>query len=141
MTDRDWTYRATGTVYPARFVMYTANDGECAQATANARTMGISQEHTKYFPGSPADSTSGGVLAEAGDPVPGFGLGRKCLLELGGTVPRGSRVVSDSQGRGVVAAATGAVIQEVGAVAEEAGVLGAKILVTIERQPFRPALS
>lgn len=137
--DFDFNLNATGNVSPCRFVkLDTSADGSCAAAGANEATIGISGDGSRIAPGTPGDD---GFIAVAGETVGAFGPGRKCLLELGGTVTRGDRLRSGSGGVGVAAATTGTTLQEVGARALQSGVSGQRILVLVEQYPYRPALS
>lgn len=139
MTDHDFNLKATGNVTGCRFVKIdTTSDGDCAAAGANEGTIGISQEGTRNAPGTAADD---GFLAIAGETVPIYGPGRKCLLELGGTVARGARIKAGSAGVGITSAVTGTTVQEIGARALQSGVSGQKILVLIEMYPYLPAVA
>jgi hypothetical protein len=138
-TDCDFTLVATGNISQCRFVkVATSADETCTQAVANEITVGITSDGTRNAPGTLADD---GFIAIAGEQTPIFGTGRKCLLELGGTIVRGDRLKSDANGKGVAALTTGTTVQEVGARALQSGISGQRVLVLVEQYPFRPALS
>lgn len=144
--DCDFSLVATGDVYPCRFVkLATTADNAGLAAGANDRTIGISGTGTNAAPGTAADT---GYLAKlsnlAGlpDTIPAFGPGRKCLLELGGTVARGDYIKSGAAGVGITSATSGPTLQYVGAVALQSGISGDKILVLVlPPTPYYPALS
>lgn len=139
MEDRDYSFIATGNVDACRFVKIdTAGDGKCAQASTNERPIGISEDGSRQAPGTAADD---GHLAIATENVAIYGPGRKCLLDIAGTVTAGTYLKSDSSGKGVAALTTGTVVQEHGAVALQAGVSGQRILVEVRCFPFLPAVS
>ncbi len=135
----DFNLNATGNVSPCRFVkLDTTADLSCAAAGSNEAVVGISGEGSRIAPGTPGDD---GYIAIATETVPVFGPGRKCLLELGGTVTRGDRLKSGAAGVGVAAATTGTTRQEIGAVALQSGISGQKILVVIQPYTAFVALS
>lgn len=138
--DCDLSLVSTGNVVGCRFVkLATSADGAGTAAGANERTIGISGEGTRNAPGTAADD---GYLAIAGETIPAFGAGKKCLLELGGTVVRGDYVKSGAAGVGITSATTGATMQNVGAIALQSGVSGQKILVQVlPPTPYYPALA
>jgi hypothetical protein len=123
---------AGGDIYPCRLVkLSTSADFKVLQATAGDRPIGISQEGTRYAPGTPADT---GIAAAAGDTPRVFGLGEICLLELGtGGAVRNDLLKSDANGKGVTASAG----DEVGAIALESGAAGEKIKVQVISRNFR----
>lgn len=137
--DFDFNLTATGNVSPCRFVkLGVAADETGTAAGANEAVIGISGDGSRNAPGTAGDD---GFIAVAGETIPVFGPGRKCLLELGGTVTRGDRLKSGAAGVGVAAATTGTTRQECGAVALQSGVSGQKVLVVIIPDTFFPALS
>lgn len=138
--DFDFTLVATGNISPCRIVkLATSADGAGTAAGANERAIGISGTGTRGAPGTPADD---GFLAISGESVPVFGPGRKCLLELGGTVVRGDYIKAGAAGVGITSATTGATMQNVIAVALQSGVSGDKVLVVVlPPTPYYPALS
>lgn len=130
---------AGGDIRPARFVkLSAAADFTVLEADANERTYGIGVDAAQDAP-IPGASVN---AAEAGDSIPVYGPGDECTLELGtGGVVRGGMLISDADGKGVAAAATGTVVQWVGAEAFESGAAGEKIKVRVCSFPFRPALA
>jgi hypothetical protein len=122
------SYIAGGTIRPSRFVKYTANDFEVAEADANEKIAGISQEGTRT---APIPDVSTNEAAQSGETLQVYGDGEDCLLELGGTVVPGDDLKSDADGKGVVIA-TGAALQQIGAVALEGGVSGELIRVQVK---------
>lgn len=113
-----------GNIYPNRFVMMdSSEDQQGIQATANAVTVGISGDSTKYPPLTGLVSNT--YHAEDGDPITLRGAEEsQTLLELGGTVAAGDYLKSDSNGKGVAIATSGTTPQNVGARALKAGVSG-----------------
>lgn len=131
--------RAGGTIEPCRFVKQsTAADFTLLQAGTNERVFGISNEAAQAAP-IPSAATAAAV---SGDDLNWYGNGEVALLELGsGGITRGAFLKSDTDGKGVAAATTGATMQEVGAQAMESGAAGEKVRVVVYRQQFYPALA
>ena len=131
---------AGGDIRPARFVkLSTSADFTVLEADANEVTIGIATNATQDAPIPSAD----GDAAEAGDQVHVNPIGSVCLLEIGsGGVTRGANVKSDGDGKGVLAATTGATAQNVGAIALESASENefAKVLV-VQIQKLYPALA
>ena len=117
---------ANGNISPARFLMVDVTlDNAVIQATAGARTCGISQKGTRRTPYAGLDD---GLAAIAGENIHFFGPPETAPLELGGTVTRGDGLKADATGRGVTAGTAG---DNIGALAEQSGVLGDIIEVQI----------
>lgn len=134
------SFIARGNITMSRFVkLDTATDNGVLQAGTNERVFGIASEAGRESP-IPALSTM--YAAQDGDNLHVYGPGQNCLLELGDTVAAGDLLKSDTDGKGVPAATSGATAQEVGALALQAGAAGAKIRVRVSPIPkFYPALS
>lgn len=101
---------ASAGVLRARVVGY---DGVVSGVTLTANTnepLGISNNWTKYPPGTAADSPAG-TIAEAGDPIPYIGRGRKAFAYVTTGVTGGTRVQAAANGGiaplSVAAGATG----------------------------------
>lgn len=135
--------RATGNLYPMRFVMLsTTEDNSGAQATANAQVIGVSGVGTNYPPINDAHVTVAGYHAVDGDVIQLHGNGDICLLEAGDVVASGDRLKADSNGKGVPIATTGTTVQQIGAVALEAApAAGVKIRVQVQCRSERPAVA
>lgn len=135
------TIKAGGNISPSRFVMFdTSNDFTGLQATANARTIGVSQRGTRNAPIS--DVADSGYAAISGDTIQLYGPGDNgVLLELGDTVVRGGLLKADANGKGVPIATTGTTIQQIGARALQSGSSGERIQVEIIEYSERPALA
>lgn len=119
---------ATGNINVCRFVkLDTSADNSVAQAGSNDIPIGISPEYGRE-PNLPSVSTI--YAAQAGDAVAIYGLGEEPLLELGGSVTRGDRLISDSNGKGVTASFSGT-NQNVGAIALSSGASGERIRVQV----------
>lgn len=131
---------AGGDVRPARFVkISTAADNTFLEADANEVTIGIATNATQDAPLPNAD----GDAAEATDQLAVHPIGSVCDLEIGsGGVTRGANIKSDADGKGVLAATTGAIAQNVGAIALESASEGefARVLV-VQIQKLYPALA
>ena len=121
--------QAGGDIRPHRFIKYsTSADNTALEADANEFVIGISTEATQDAPLPCAD----GDAAESGDQVHYYPTGTECLLEIGsGGVTRGAWIKSDADGKGVLAATTGATAQFYGAFALESASEGefARVLV------------
>lgn len=130
---------AGGTIEPARFIkLSTAADYTVLQAGTNERVFGISMDASAAAPISGAATAA----AVADGSLNYFGNGEVATLELGsGGITRGAFLKSDTDGKGVAAATTGATMQEVGAQALESGSAGEKVRVVVYRQQFYPALA
>jgi len=133
-------FTAGGDIYPSRFVKLSASyDNTVTQAGTNEQPIGISSDATRD---APLDGASG--LAAADTNALQVNLpGSVCLLEVGsGGLTRGDYVKSDTNGKGVTAATTGATAQFVGALALESASAGelARVLVLFIPK-FYPALS
>jgi hypothetical protein len=99
-------FRAGGTISPAVFVkMSTTADNTVLEGTANARTIGVSQEGMKRAPGLPGSDDT--IAAESGDEIDVFGLGDVCLIEAGAAVVRGDECESNAAGQAIAAAGVG----------------------------------
>lgn len=122
-----YTMVAAGNIAPSRFVkLSTTANGRVAQCGSAEQIYGISQPGTRNTPYSSLDD---GYAAIAGENLLVYGApGARCLLELGGTVTRGDRLKSDTNGKG-----TTATTEEYGAVALASGVSGQLIEVQIEK--------
>lgn len=133
-------YIANGNIAPSRFVKTDSSvDNRVLQCGTNERPSGISQEGGREAP-LPAVSTM--YAGKAGDPLLVYGEGDTCLLELGGDVAAGDYLKSDTDGKGVAVASSGATAQEVGARALTSGASGNKIRVQVLLRPkFYPALA
>lgn len=133
-------FTAGGDVNPSRFVKQsTAADYTVLQATANDPVIGISSEAAKDAP----IPNASGLAAVAGSPLRVYGSHEneptKLLIGVGGCAA-GDELISDANGKGVVRAATGTVIQNVGAIAMAAAAAGELVDVQPVRYPLRPAL-
>lgn len=96
---------AGGNISPSRFVMPSStNENECLQATADARTIGISQRGTRNPPIAGLDD---GLAAVAGEQLQIFGPGEVAMLEIGAAVTPGTFLRSDANGRGIPVATAG----------------------------------
>lgn len=110
---------AEGNINPSRFVKVgAAAHGLLVAAAATDVSIGITSDFQKAHPITGASD----VHAASGDPVSVLMEGSVCKLQCGsGGLSVGSLVVSDSAGKGVIAAASGTALQWVGAIALEAG--------------------
>jgi hypothetical protein len=131
---------AGGTIRVCRFVKAsTAADATLLEADANEEAVGVSQEGPKAAPVDGADSDD---IAVATDPIAYFPEGSVCLLEIGsGGCTRGANLKSDADGKGVLAATTGATMQWVGAKALETASEGELAKVLVKVYPIYPALA
>lgn len=131
---------ANGDIRPSRFVKLDSSaDCKGLEADANEIVIGISKESGRE---PPLPSVSTVLAAAAGDPLPYYGDGETCLLELGsGGCSAGDRLKSDADGCGVVIATTGTTIQHIGARAMQAGAAGTKVRVQVLISSERPALT
>ena len=132
-------YMSGGTIRPSRFVnTLTTEDNTVEEADANEAIIGIAQEGAREPP-LPGVTL---VAASDGDNVQVYQDGDECLLELGGTVAAGDYLKSDTGGKGVAIATTGATAQEIGARALGSGASGEKIRVRVVIQTkVYPALA
>lgn len=131
------SYNTRGTVNPSRFVKISVfQDNSVEQAGANDVTCGVSAEWSYNAP-IPSATTE---AAPSGASVKVYDVGETCLLELGGSVSRGGRIKSDTDGKGVAIATTGTTIQQIGAYALETGTSGQLIRVMVLNYSERPAL-
>lgn len=125
---------ANGNIKPCRFTKWdTTADGKVLQAGAGDKISGVSQKGTRLPPLADGIITfDDGYAAIAGDPImiyrPGGQYGFEILLVLGGTVTRGDRLKSDSDGRGVMTTTN---LDEVGAIALRSGVLNEAVQVEL----------
>jgi len=110
------SFLAAGVIAPYRFVAYTANYNEVAQAAANtAAIAGISDA---------VGATAAGDMVDVGQ-------GDWAEIQLGGTVAAGDFLTSDANGCAVMAAKIASTNVRVGAKANQAGVAGDVIRVII----------
>lgn len=131
---------AGGDIRPNRFVkLSTSADNTVLEADANELTFGVSSEATQD---APIDGASANA-AEATDPLEVKTVGQVAKLEIGsGGVTRGAFVKSDADGKGVLAATTGATAQNIGAQALESASEGELANVLIVMLPkYYPALT
>ena len=133
---------AGGDIYPSRFVtLSTSEDNTGIQSTANSEIIGVSQVGTNY---PPLDNLSlDGYAATDGQPFRLIGDGEQCLVEAGGVITNGQKLMSDGDGKAVAIATTGTTIQNSGAIAlQSASASGVMILVQVNAlQKTRPALT
>lgn len=126
---------ANGNISPCRFVKIDTTagaDNYGVQAGANDITIGISGQGSDQAPLSDLVSTV--YHAQAGELIRLHPNTDVCLLEIGAAVTQGQRLKSDSSGRGVPGATSGATLQQYGAVAlESSSNVGAKIRVQVEQ--------
>lgn len=124
-------FRAYGNINPSRFVsIYTSADFTVQVAGSGARSIGISQDGSK-FPQT-ADGWGSGastVAAEDGDQLTIFGLGEVCLLDVDNTssnITAGSFLMpkTDGSGQGVLSTSAADTPAYVGAIALEAPIAG-----------------
>ena len=129
-----------GTIRTARFVKQsTAADQTFLEADANEQAVGISDVAPKAAPIDGANATD---IAASGDQFMYHPEGNVCLLEIGsGGVTRGAQIKSDADGKGVLAATTGATMQWVGAMALETDAEGELARVLVKVFPIYPALT
>ena len=130
-------YLASGDIQPCRFVKTDA-DFSIAEANANEKLFGISQEGTRT---APIPDTSETLAAKVGEECRVFQDGEVCLLQLGDTVTADQDLKSDSDGAGVPALTTGTTVQQIGAVALQGGAVGEKILVRVRIDSKLPAVA
>lgn len=124
---------AGGNISPSRFVKIdTGADNTVVMAEAGGAAIGISQAGERNVPYSTLDD---GYCAIAGEPLRVFQLGEIAPLELGGSVTRGARLKSDSNSKGVTAAATDPAY----AIALQSGADGAVIDVMVVYQGIAAA--
>lgn len=124
---------AGANVYPARFIKLSAVN-TVIQCVANDSPDGISGEAKRD---ARSDAVNPDYHALTGESVrvhdgTGNEADAACVLELGGTVAVGNRLMPDANGKGIV----GTTGKYVGAKALQAGVSGDKILV----EPLAAAL-
>lgn len=91
--------KASGDIYPMRFIRRSTTDGLIVQCGANERPDGISQKDMRRS--SYIDSS--GKAAATGEPIGYYQLGEIAALTLAGTVQNGYRLKSDADGKGVYA--------------------------------------
>lgn len=131
---------AGGDIRPSRFVkLSTAADNTFLEADANEVTIGIATDATQDAPLPSAD----GDAAEAADQVHVNPIGCVAKLYIGsGGVTRGAYIKSDADGKGVLAATTGATAQNIGAIALESASEDELCSVLIVHLPkYYPALA
>ena len=117
---------ANGDIAPSRFVsLDTTADGKVIQSTAGLQVYGISQPSTDSPPWGALDT---GLAAVAGGNVLVYGLGDKCMLEIGGTVTRGDRLKATTGGKGLTTTTN---LDEYGAIAQASGTSGQLIEVLL----------
>jgi hypothetical protein len=127
MLNNEISYRAGGTIAPARFVQPdTTADEQCLQGTAGSKCIGISQVAQKGTPGLAGSDTTVAALVNDQIQIRG-GSGNDAMLTYGGTVAAGDFLKSDSTGRGITASSG----DEIGARALQAGVVGGTYRVII----------
>jgi hypothetical protein len=129
---------AGGNVNPARFIKLDSANHEAIQcAAATDAPIGISMEAQRVAPVTGAAD----YVAVDGESLPHYSLGDVCRLQIGsGGCLVGSKLVSDSVGKGVIAASTGTALQIIGAIAYEAASEDEFALVRIVFAPNRAAL-
>lgn len=108
---------AGGNIYPARFVKMDDTNHEVVQgAAATDDIIGISQESQKDAP----TPSAADYAATSGESVPVYFAGSVCRLQIGtGGASPGTRLVADSDGKGVASATSGTALQCVGAISLE----------------------
>lgn len=125
---------ANGDILPCRFVSLDTTagaDNYGVQTGANGHALGISGQGTDQAPLSDLVSTA--KHAVAGELIRLHPDGDVCLLEIGAAVTQDQRLKSDSVGRGVPIATSGAALQQIGAIAlESSAIVGAKIRVQVK---------
>jgi hypothetical protein len=131
---------AGGQIRPSRFVKpSTAADNTLLEADANEMAVGISSEATRD---APIDGASGDAATTGDGNMMYYTEGMVALLEIGsGGVTHGAQVKSDTDGKGVLAATTGATMQWCSAIALESALEGESARVLIKVFPIYPALS
>ncbi len=99
--------KAGGNVYPTRFVKMDVTDDQCVlQATAGARTVGISGRGARTANGATSDFPNSPYIAIAGENCEIYGLGDVCELDIGsGGCTAGDALKSDASGQGITAGA------------------------------------
>ncbi len=133
-------FTAAGDIYGARFVVGSGVRTVVQAANATTRLWGVVKDFTRYAPGSPADDGKHAVSGESVSLIPPGAIAA-LILGSGGATAHNS-LVSDTAGKGIVAATTGTVLEYVGAIALQTGVAGDKIEVwTVESYTRRAALS
>lgn len=133
-------YVADGDIYPFRFVKASTTPFRVLQATANAPIVGVSQQGTRIINLDLfAVDTKAAIQ---GEPIRVYGEGAECLVETGGAITAGAYLKSDANGKAVVVATTGAVLQQIGARALDDAASGelVRVVLTSDRST-RPALS
>lgn len=123
---------ASGDISPRRFITMSG-DYTVAQATANQRPIGVSEEASR--------TDTDAKHAVAGESVAMRRPGFRAKLEIGATVVAGERLKADASGRGVPVATTGTTIQEYGAIALKGGSNLDVIDVFVELGSVRPAIA
>lgn len=131
---------AGGDIRTARFIKpSTAADATLLECDANEMAVGISAEAPRDPPLDGADATE---IAEAGGQFEYYTEGHVCLLQLGsGGATRGAQLKSDADGKGVLAATTGATMQWCGAIALESASEDELCKVLVKVFPIYPALA
>lgn len=135
---------ANGNVSPRRFIVPVASAGNGQRAVqASGSTLpylGISQDWTRFPPGSAADD---GYIAIAGEPLPYAGPGMTTNLDIGATCANCTvPVKSDGSGKGTPMLLTGTTAEWVGALLWRTAVAD-EVVPVLVLSPFRhfPALS
>lgn len=129
---------AGGNIYPSRFIKMDNTNHEAVQAAAATDTpIGISYEAQR----DASTPSAADYAATDGESIPHYSLGDVCRLQIGsgGCVP-GSKLVSDADGKGVIAATTGTALQVVGAIAYETASENEYALVRVVLYANRAAL-
>ncbi len=118
------TFKAGGNIPPCRFVKYSA-DGTVVVSGAGERSIGISAPWTRRLPGETSSPFSGlddGYVAISGENVTVYTDGDKeVMIELGGTVTAGQRLMASTLGVGVASTTN---LDQYGAAVRTGGVSG-----------------
>lgn len=127
---------AGGNVNPCRFIkLDTTNHQAILAAAATDNIFGVSMDAQRTAPITGAAD----YVAVSGESLPHYEDGDVCLLEIGsGGCTAGDLLVSDSVGKGVVAAASGTALQCIGAQTLETAAAGefARVKVKIAWRRF-----
>jgi hypothetical protein len=116
--------QASGTIRSARFCK-VSGDFTVAECDAGEKVIGVSQVGSKT---APIPSVTTPVAAESGDSLQLHGPGALCNLTLGGTVTAGDWLMSDADGKGVLATDG----NFYGAQALQGGATGQEVLVQVQ---------
>lgn len=108
--------QAGGNIYPARFIKADpSNEGKCIQATANSKSLGVSQVGTNYPPLNDPAVTVSGYAATEGQTIEFHAIGQVCLVEAGAAINPGDDLKPDADGKAVPIASSGTTLQRIGA--------------------------